>query len=309
MGKEKMASILAIGTANPPDCFGQADYPDFYFRVTKSEHMTQLKDKFKRICKQYTCMISHLRMGFEHSFHCQSHCFHEGKERAREDCIHIPGADHELTKLLGLERSVKRFLIPSSSSQLIEQSSSVPISLTTLQFESPRPSTSLDMGTTVLQSSERGSSSAPSLLQVSNSNSPLLSNSSPSLELPHSIVPAQPTERMHNMTTRSMNDIYRPKKSFLVTKHPIPSSLEPLNVAAALTDSRWREAMSSELTALMRHNTWQLVPPPNGSAIFSHSAAAVIVGADPDTATERPLFQLVSAEQCIVPDSDDGIVT
>ncbi|KAJ6961489.1 hypothetical protein NC652_000422 [Populus alba x Populus x berolinensis] len=70
-----MASILASGTANPPDCFDQDDYPDFYFRVTKSEHMTQLKDKFKRIC------------------------------------IHIPGADHELTKLLGLERSVKRFMM------------------------------------------------------------------------------------------------------------------------------------------------------------------------------------------------------
>ncbi|KAJ6945302.1 hypothetical protein NC651_000373 [Populus alba x Populus x berolinensis] len=47
-----MASILAIGTANPPGCFDQADYPDFYFRVTKSEHMTQLKDKFKRICEK-----------------------------------------------------------------------------------------------------------------------------------------------------------------------------------------------------------------------------------------------------------------
>jgi hypothetical protein len=58
-----------------------------------------------------------------------------------------------------------------------------------------------------------------------------------------------------------MNDIYKPKKSFLVTKHPLPSSLEPSSVTAALADSRWREAMSSELTALMCHNTWQLVPP------------------------------------------------
>jgi hypothetical protein len=65
-----------------------------------------------------------------------------------------------------------------------------------------------------------------------------------------------------------MNDIYKPKKSFLVTKHPIPSSLEPTTVTAALTDSRWREAMSSELTALMRHNTWQLVPPPTDCNII-----------------------------------------
>jgi chalcone synthase len=40
-------------------------------------------------------------------------------------------------------------------------------------------------------------------------------------------------------------------------------------------------------------------------AISSDGAAAVIVGADPDTAIECPLFQLVSAEQCIV---NDGIV-
>ena len=60
-----------------------------------------------------------------------------------------------------------------------------------------------------------------------------------------------------------MNDIYKPKKLFLVTKHLLPSSLEPTSVTEALTDSQWCDAMSSELTALMHHNTWQLVPPPN----------------------------------------------
>jgi len=44
------ATILAIGTANPPNEMLQAEYPDFYFRVTKSEHMTDLKHKFKRMC-------------------------------------------------------------------------------------------------------------------------------------------------------------------------------------------------------------------------------------------------------------------
>ena len=45
------ATILAIGTATPPNVFEQADYPDFYFRVTKSEHKTDLKEKLQRICK------------------------------------------------------------------------------------------------------------------------------------------------------------------------------------------------------------------------------------------------------------------
>jgi len=48
---EGPAFILAIGTANPPNCVEQSTYPDFYFRVTNSEHKTQLKEKFQRICK------------------------------------------------------------------------------------------------------------------------------------------------------------------------------------------------------------------------------------------------------------------
>ncbi|KAI7728765.1 hypothetical protein M8C21_028694, partial [Ambrosia artemisiifolia] len=44
------ATILAIGTATPSNCVYQADYPDYYFRITKSEHMVDLKEKFKRMC-------------------------------------------------------------------------------------------------------------------------------------------------------------------------------------------------------------------------------------------------------------------
>ncbi|KAF8390761.1 hypothetical protein HHK36_025288 [Tetracentron sinense] len=42
-------------------------------------------------------------------------------------------------------------------------------------------------------------------------------------------------------------------------------------------------------------------------ALFGDGAAAVIIGADPDTLIERPLFQLVSAAQTILPDSDGAI--
>lgn len=48
---EGPANVLAIGTATPPHCVSQADYPDYYFRITNSEHMTELKEKFKRMCK------------------------------------------------------------------------------------------------------------------------------------------------------------------------------------------------------------------------------------------------------------------
>ncbi|XP_066357196.1 bisdemethoxycurcumin synthase-like [Miscanthus floridulus] len=44
------AAVLGIGTANPPTCMAQDDYPDYYFRVTNSEHLTDLKAKLTRIC-------------------------------------------------------------------------------------------------------------------------------------------------------------------------------------------------------------------------------------------------------------------
>lgn len=65
---EGPATVLAIGTANPPNCISQADFPDYYFRVTKNENLTELKKKFQRMCKfrnicmnrsllcLYTCM-------------------------------------------------------------------------------------------------------------------------------------------------------------------------------------------------------------------------------------------------------------
>jgi hypothetical protein len=35
---------------------------------------------------------------------------------------------------------------------------------------------------------------------------------------------------------------------------------EPTNIAAALSDPNWKQAMESEFSALMRNNTWHLVP-------------------------------------------------
>jgi chalcone synthase len=50
---EGPATILAIGTANPPNRVDQSTFPDFYFKITNSEHMTELKEKFQRMCKYY----------------------------------------------------------------------------------------------------------------------------------------------------------------------------------------------------------------------------------------------------------------
>jgi chalcone synthase len=58
------ANILAIGTATPINCVNQADYSDYYFRITKSEHMTELKEKFKRMCKFVSILNSIINLIF-----------------------------------------------------------------------------------------------------------------------------------------------------------------------------------------------------------------------------------------------------
>ncbi|WVZ49607.1 LOW QUALITY PROTEIN: hypothetical protein U9M48_000948 [Paspalum notatum var. saurae] len=45
-----LANVLAIGTANPPKCITQEEYPDWFFWVTQTDHLTHLKAKMKRIC-------------------------------------------------------------------------------------------------------------------------------------------------------------------------------------------------------------------------------------------------------------------
>eukprot|EP00253_Pinus_taeda_P030648 PITA_30648 len=84
------ASILAIGTANPPNAVDQSTYPDYYFRITGNEHNTELKDKFKRICK----------FQFLHSGGIQI--------QINTTTPDLPGVDFEVAKLLGLHPSVKR---------------------------------------------------------------------------------------------------------------------------------------------------------------------------------------------------------
>ena len=48
------AAMLSIGTANPANCVSQEEFPDYYFRVTNKEHLTDLKDTFKKLCKHVT---------------------------------------------------------------------------------------------------------------------------------------------------------------------------------------------------------------------------------------------------------------
>lgn len=146
---EGPATILAIGTATPPNCVYQSDYPDYYFRVTKSEHMTDLKEKFKRMCDKSMIKKRYMYLTEDILKEKPNLCEYMGSSLdARQDIVvsevprlgkeaamkaikewgqpkskitHVimcttsgvdmPGADYQLTKLLGLRPSVKRFML------------------------------------------------------------------------------------------------------------------------------------------------------------------------------------------------------
>ncbi|XP_022632050.1 chalcone synthase, partial [Vigna radiata var. radiata] len=143
------ATILAIATANPSNCIYQSDFTDYYFRVTKSDHMTDLKAKLKRICeksmieKRYIHLTEkmlkenpNISTYEEPSLNARQDILVEEvpklgekaaskalKEwgRARSDITHLifcstsgvdmPGADYQLVRLLGLKPSTKRFML------------------------------------------------------------------------------------------------------------------------------------------------------------------------------------------------------
>ena len=69
------------------------------------------------------------------------------------------------------------------------------------------------------------------------------------------------------MITRSRNNIYKPKRldhttlAPIISTHPLPSTVEPTSIKAALADPQWLQAMRIEYNALISNHTWDLVPP------------------------------------------------
>lgn len=242
---EGPATVLAIGTATPHNCVSQADYPDYYFRITNSEHMTELKEKFKRMCEKSMIKKRYMHLTEEILKENPKMCEYMapsldarqdmvvvevpklGKEAATKAIkewglpkskithlvfcttsgVDMPGADYQLTKLLGLRPSVKRLMMYQQG---------------------------CFAGGTVL---------------------------------------------------RLAKDLAENNRGARV-----------LVVCSEITAVTFRGPSDTHLDSMV------------GQALFGDGAAAVIVGADPDpSAGERPLFEMVSAAQTILPDSEGAI--
>ncbi|RZB76459.1 Retrovirus-related Pol polyprotein from transposon RE1 [Glycine soja] len=64
---------------------------------------------------------------------------------------------------------------------------------------------------------------------------------------------------IHPMTTRSKNGILKPRlQPTLLLTHVVPKT-----VKTTLKDPKWKDAMDEEMVALLKNNTWELVPKPH----------------------------------------------
>ncbi|KAB2599057.1 chalcone synthase [Pyrus ussuriensis x Pyrus communis] len=241
---EGPATVFAIGTATPLNCVDQATYPDYYFRITKSEHKAELKEKFQRMCDKSMIKKRYMYLTEEILKENPSVCEYMapsldarqdmvvvevprlGKEAATKAInewgqpkskithlvfcttsgVDMPGADYQLTKLLGLCPSVKRLMMYQQG---------------------------CFAGGTVL---------------------------------------------------RLAKDLAENNKGARV-----------LVVCSEITAVIFRGPSDTALDNLV------------GQALFGDGAAAVIIGADPMPEVEKPLFELVSAAQTIIPDSDGAM--
>ncbi|XP_015076634.1 chalcone synthase 2 [Solanum pennellii] len=238
------ATIMAIGTATPSNCVDQSTYPDYYFRITNSEHMTELKEKFKRMCDKSMINKRYMHLTEEILKENPNICEYMapsldarqdivvvevpklGKEAAQKAIkewgqpkskithvvfcttsgVDMPGADYQLTKLLGLRPSVKRLMMYQQG---------------------------CFAGGTVI---------------------------------------------------RLAKDLAENNKGARV-----------LVVCSEITAVTFRGPSDTHLDSMV------------GQALFGDGAAAMIIGSDPLPQVERPLFELVSAAQTLLPDSEGAI--
>ncbi|XP_022766660.1 chalcone synthase-like [Durio zibethinus] len=230
-----LETILSIGKANPANYISQADFSDYYFRITKSEHIVQLKKKFKRTCEKSMIRKRHFVLTEEIIYQNPNITTYIGKsldirqqiivpevpklapEAASKATIthlmfsaisgvDMPGADYHLTKLLGLPSSIKRVM---------------------MYFQGCYAS-----GTILRMAKDFAENNAGARVLVGSSD-------------------------ISFGTFRAPNE----------------------------------------------HDTPSLI----GNAIMGDGAVAMIIGADPDLLKERPLFQIISATENIVPDSHGAI--
>lgn len=139
------------------------------------------------------------------------------------------------------------YLFPTTSSQLSTSSPSFPAAIPLIPNSSPSTPSSTPSHVPITESM-----SSPSSSSLPTASSPAIP-----LDIPSAVPPPLNT---HPMVTRSKTGSLKPR-IFL-------AHVEPKSVKEALSSPNWFSAMQAEHDALLKNNTWSLVPlPPNRKAI------------------------------------------
>ncbi|PUZ72153.1 hypothetical protein GQ55_2G370400 [Panicum hallii var. hallii] len=242
------AAVLAIGTANPANCVLQDDFPDFYFRATKSDHLTGLKDKFRRVCQKLGVQKRYL---------------------------------HHTEELLGAHPEFLDLHAPSLDARLDIAKAAVP----ELAAEASRRAIA-EWG--------RPAADITHLVVTTNSGAHI-----PGVDF--QLVPLLGLRPTVRRTMLYLNGCFAGAAALRVAK-----DLAENNRGARVL------VVCAELTVLLFNR------PEEGcfqtlinQGLFGDGAGAVVVSADPVITTpavrEHPLFEIVSAAQTIIPESEDVI--
>ncbi|XP_072965224.1 chalcone synthase 3-like [Typha angustifolia] len=242
---EGPATVLAIGTAAPPNVVYQADYPDYYFRITNSEHLTDLKRKFKRVCEKTTIRKRHL---------------HLTEEVLKEN----PNMSAYMATSLDARQAIVTAAVP----KLGESAAVAAIK----EWDQPKSSiTHLVFCTTAGVDMPGADYHLARLLGLR---------------------PSVNRVMLYEQGCFAGGTVLRVAKDLAENNR----GARVLVVCCEITAITFRGPSEENIDSLV------------GQALFGDGAAALIVGADPDLSIERPLFQIVSAGQTIVPDSAGAII-
>ncbi|TVU40707.1 hypothetical protein EJB05_14179 [Eragrostis curvula] len=243
---DSLANVLAIGTANPANCILQDEYTDWFFRVTKSDHLTHLKKKMKKICDK-----TEVRKRY----------FHHDEELLRSHPDFLNGT----LSSLDARQAIAATAVPELAAAAAE----------TAITEWGRPKSDI---THLIFCTHSGTHMPGADLRLASLLGLRLS--------------VQRTMLYYNgcnsssMALRVAKDIAENNRGARV-----------LIACAEITLMFFRAPDETR--------TDTLVFP----ALFGDGAGAVIVGSDPEMGTERPLFEMVSAAQAVVPETEHVIAT
>nr|AJO53279.1 chalcone synthase-like protein [Pogostemon cablin] len=233
------ATVLAIGTAVPSHYVEQDTFADYYFRVTKSEHMTELKNKFKKICEKTQIKKRHTHVTEEIlQKHPTIGTFSSPSLDIRQDIVvvEVPKLGQEAA-----EKAISEWGRPKSE-------------ITHLIFAT---STVIDMP-------------------------------GPDFHL-FNLLALKPTT-----------------KRFILFNQGCGAGGSALRLAKDLAENN---AGARVLVVCSEVNLSDFRGPTQDigllvtQALFGDGAAAAVVGADPVPGVERPIFELVSAKQSLIPNS------